>query len=90
MRDPGPDPTSPDADLVAEPDACCPGGACGPIFDTPLLELAFNRLRDFVGNRRAPAVAAAAPTDPPTNHDLSTASAVLFPPPQPPKDASHD
>ena len=89
MRDLGPDLTSPDADLVAEP-ACCPGGACGPIFETPLLELAFNRLRDFVGNRRAPAVVAAAPTDPPADQDLSTASAVLFPPPQPRKDASHD
>ncbi len=89
MRDLRPDLTSPDAHLVAEP-ACCPGGACGPIFETPLLELAVNRLRDFVGNRRAPAVAAAAPTGPLAGQDHSTASAVLFPLPQPPKDASHD
>jgi hypothetical protein len=46
--------------LVAEP-ACCPGGVCGPIFETPLLELAFNRLRDLVRSRNAPAVAAAPP-----------------------------
>ena len=88
MRDLTPDPTSPDADLVAEP-ACCPGGACGPIFETPLLELAFNRLRDFVGNRRAPPSPTAAPTDPPADQDRSTASR-SSPPPQPRKDASHD
>ena len=69
MRDLRPDLTSPDADLVAEP-ACCPGGACGPIFETPLLELAFNRLRDFVGNRRAPAVVAGRPHDPPATRPL--------------------
>ena len=89
MRDLTSDLASPDADLVAAP-ACCPGGACGPIFETPLLELAFNRLRDFVGNRRAPALAAAAPTEPPADQDLSTASAVSLKPPQPRKDASHD
>ena len=89
MRDLGPDLTPPDTAVVVEP-ACCPGGACGPIFETPLLELAFSRLRDFVGKRRAPAVAAAAPTDRPATQDLSTASAVSFPPPQPRKDASHD
>ena len=52
------DPKLPDTDLVAAP-ACCPGGACGPIFETPLLELAFNRLRDLVRSRNAPATAAA-------------------------------
>ena len=45
-----------DIDLAAEP-MCCPGGACGPIFEKPLLELAFNRIRDFVRGRNAAAVA---------------------------------
>jgi len=51
------DPKLPDTDLVASP-ACCPGGACGPIFETPLLELAFNRLRDMVRGQRPAELAA--------------------------------
>ena len=58
MRDTTRDLPTSDIALVAEP-ACCPGGACGPIFETPLLELAFNRLRDLVRSRNAPAPAAA-------------------------------
>ena len=50
MRDATPDPQAARIDLVAEP-PCCPGGACGPIFETPLLELAFNRVRDLVRGR---------------------------------------
>lgn len=62
MRDLAPDPQAPDIELVAGP-ACCPGGACGPIFETPLLELAFNRSRDLVRGRNAASAAqtAAAP-----------------------------
>jgi hypothetical protein len=60
MRDTTRDLPTSDIALVAEP-ACCPGGACGPIFETPLLELAFNRLRDLVRSRNAPAAAAAPP-----------------------------
>lgn len=50
MRDVAPDPQAPDIELVPGP-ACCPGGACGPIFETPLLELASYRMRDLVRDR---------------------------------------
>jgi len=56
MRDAMRDPEEPGLDLVAEP-ACCPGGACGPLFETPLLEQAFNRLRGLVIGRSATTVA---------------------------------
>ena len=86
MRDLGPNLRSSGTDLVAEP-ACCPGGACGPIFETPLLELAFNRLRLFVGNRRAPAVAE--PTAAPALDVMqATVGAIAPPPPRSRKDAS--
>ena len=40
-----------DADLVAEA-ACCPG-ACGPIFETSLVELVFKRVRLLAGRGTA-------------------------------------
>ena len=87
MRDLRPDLTSSDTDLVAEP-ACCPGGTCGPIFETPLLELAFNRIRNFVLRSAVPvAEATAAPA---LGQSLSTAPAAAAPPPRPLKDAPHD
>jgi hypothetical protein len=83
------DPKLPDTDLVAAP-ACCPGGACGPIFETPLLELAFNRLRDMVGGQR-PAERAAPTAGDPLPGLLSTvAPAVPARTAHPQEDASHD
>lgn len=89
MRDLGPDPTPSDTDLVADP-ACCPGGVCGPIFETPLLELAFNRIRDFVRSRNVATIAEATPVNPLADQFLSTAPAVTAPPSQPRKDAPRD
>jgi len=43
-----------DEDLLAPADAVCCAGACGPIFDTPLLEQVFNRIRDAVSGRPTP------------------------------------
>lgn len=51
-----------ETDLAADP-ACCPSGACGPLFETPLLELAFHRMRDAVKRRVAPPTADPTPTD---------------------------
>ncbi len=86
MRDAMRDPQAPHIDPVAEP-ACCPGGACGPIFDTPLLELAFNRIRDFVRSWSSTAVAEVTAPDPRVAKGRVTASAVAAPPSQPQKDA---
>lgn len=63
---------------------------CGPIFEMPLLELAFNRIRDFVRSRNAATVAEATPANPLLDQFLSTAPAVAAPPPRPQKDAPHD
>lgn len=88
MRDLAPDLPSSDSELVAEP-ACCPGGVCGPIFETPLLELAFNRIRNFVRGREAATIAEVTPANPLLDQFLS-APAVAAPPPRPQKDAPHD
>jgi hypothetical protein len=48
MRDPTPDRKSSAVDLAAEA-ACCPGGVCGPIFETSLVELVFKRVRLIAG-----------------------------------------
>ena len=40
--------------LLAPPDAACCAGACGPIFETPLLEQLFTRIRDAVSGRSTP------------------------------------
>jgi hypothetical protein len=42
--------------LLAPPDAACCVGACGPIFETPLLEQLFNRVRGAVSGRSNPAL----------------------------------
>jgi hypothetical protein len=89
MRDLAPDLPASDIELVAEP-ACCPGGVCGPIFETPLLELAFNRIRDFVRSKKAATVAEATLANPLPDQFLSTAPVVAAPPPRPQKDAPHD
>jgi hypothetical protein len=61
-----------------------PGGACGPIFETPLLGLAFSRIRDFARSRRAPC--RGHPIDPPADQDLAgIAPSILRQ-----KDAPHD
>ena len=43
-----------DEALLAPLDAACCVGACGPIFETPLLEQLFNRIRAAVSGRPAP------------------------------------
>jgi hypothetical protein len=48
MRDVTADPQPSEVDLVAEA-ACCPGGVCGPIFETSLIELVFKRVRLLAG-----------------------------------------
>ena len=40
-----------DEALLAPPDATCCVGACGPIFETPLLEQLFNSVRGAVSGR---------------------------------------
>jgi hypothetical protein len=88
MRELAPDLPTSDVELVAEP-ACCPGGVCGPIFETPLLELAFNRLRDLVRRTNTTSAAPIA-ANPVPGHPLPTAPAVAATPPHPQKDAPHD
>ena len=63
-----------DAELIAEP-ACCPSGACGPLVETPLLEVAFNRMLALVRGRREATAARPTPIDHPDSQ------------PYPPKDA---
>ena len=53
MAEPTALPPTDDA-LLAPPDAACCVGACGPIFETPLLEQLFNRIRGAVSGRPAP------------------------------------
>ncbi len=89
MRDLMPDLTSSDAERVAE-SACCPGGTCGPIFETPLLELALNSIRDFVRNQKAGNPAEATPANPPLDQVLSAVPAMAGPSPRLLKDAPHD
>ena len=48
MREAMADPRPSEVDLVAEA-ACCPGGVCGPIFETSLVELVFKRVRLLAG-----------------------------------------
>jgi len=53
MAEPSALPPTDDA-LLAPPDATCCAGACEPVFETPLLEQLFNRIRDAVSGRLAP------------------------------------
>ena len=74
MRDVTADPRSSEVDLVAEA-ACCPGGVCGPIFETSLVELVFKRGRLLAGRRTAtPAVEV--PSDPIPDHVQSAGPSV--------------
>ena len=74
MRDPTPDRQSSDVDLVAEA-ACCPGGACGPIFETSLVELVFKRIRLLAGRGTA-TQAVEVPSDPIPDHVRSAGPSV--------------
>lgn len=62
MAEPTAFPPTDDA-LLAPPDAACCAGACGPIYETPLLEQLFNRVRGAISGRTNPAPT---PTDRPT------------------------
>ncbi len=74
MRDVMADPQSSDVDLVAEA-ACCPNGACGPIFETSLIELVFKRVRLLAGRATATR-AAEVPSDPILDRVVFTALSV--------------
>ena len=74
MRDPTPDRRSSDVDLVAEA-ACCPGGVCGPIFETSLVELVFKRIRLLAGRGTA-TQAVEVPSDPIPDHVRSAGPSV--------------
>jgi hypothetical protein len=91
MRDAMPRPVSPDLDLRLSPD-CCPGGACGPVFETSLVGLVFNRVRRFVDSRSAASVAelVGSAADPVLHQPMSTASADPVSSSHPQKDAPHD
>jgi hypothetical protein len=52
MRDVTAEPQPSDLDLVDEA-ACCPGGVCGPIFETSLVQLVFKRVRLLAGRGTA-------------------------------------
>ena len=88
MRDVAADPQPSDADLVAEA-ACCPSGACGPIFETSLVELVFKRIRLLAGRGTAtPTIELGA--DPILDRVVSTAASVPPSTARPQEDASHD
>jgi hypothetical protein len=88
MRDVAADPQPSDADRVAET-ACCPSGVCGPIFETSLVELVFERIRLLAGRTTA-TQPVELPADPVLDHVRSAG------PPVPPSTArqhevaSHD
>jgi hypothetical protein len=88
MRDATADPQSSDVDLVAEA-ACCPGGVCGPIFETSLVELVFRRIRLLAGRRTA-TQAVEVPSDPIRDHVRSAGSSVPPTTVRPQEVASHD
>jgi hypothetical protein len=88
MRDPTPDRRSSDVDLVAEA-ACCPGGVCGPIFETSLVELVFNRVRLLAGRRTA-TQAVEVPSDPILDQVQSAGRSVSPSTARPHEVASHD
>jgi hypothetical protein len=56
MREQDPRQPAAEVDLLAVPiAACCPGAACGPIFETSLVEIALNRLRNAMRRDPSPA-----------------------------------
>jgi hypothetical protein len=88
MRDVTTDPQPFDVDLVAET-ACCPGGVCGPIFETSLVELVFKRVRLLVDRRYAtPTIELGA--DPILDHVRSAGPSVPPNTVRPHEVASHD
>jgi hypothetical protein len=74
MRDVTADPQPSEVDLVAEA-ACCPGGVCGPIFETSLVELVFKRIRLLVGRGTA-TQPLEVPSDPNLDHVRSAGPSV--------------
>jgi hypothetical protein len=74
MREAMADRQSSSIDLVAEA-ACCPGAACGPIFETPLVEQVFERIRAFAG-RAIATRAVEVPSGPNLDHVRSAGSSV--------------
>ena len=74
MRDLTADPQLSEVDLVAEA-ACCPGGVCGPIFETSLVELVFKRIRLLAGRGTA-TQAVEVPSDPILDHLRSAGPSV--------------
>ena len=88
MHDKTSDRQSSDVDLVAEA-ACCPGGVCGPIFETSLVELVFKRVRLLAG--RGTSTQAVEPAaDPILDHVRSTGPSVPPTMTRPQEVASHD
>ena len=88
MRDPTPDRKSSAVDLAAEA-ACCPGGVCGPIFETSLVELVFKRIRLLAGRGTA-TQAVEVPSDPILDHVRSAGPSVPPTTVRPQEVASHD
>ncbi len=74
MREAMADPKSSGVDLVAEA-ACCPSGVCGPIFETSLVELVFERIRVLAGRGTATR-AVEVPSDPILDHVPSAGPSV--------------
>jgi hypothetical protein len=88
MRDAKDDPQSSDVDLVAEA-PCCPGGVCGPIFETSLLELVFKRIR-LVAGRRTATQTVEVPSDPILDRGAFAAPSLPPSTARPHEVASHD
>ena len=88
MRDPTPDRKSSAVDLAAEA-ACCPGGVCGPIFETSLVELVFKRVRLLAGRGTSTQVVELT-ADPILDHVRSAAPSVPPSTARPQEVASHD
>jgi hypothetical protein len=74
MRDVTADPQSFSVDLVAEA-TCCPGGVCGPILETSLVELVFERVRLLAGRGTA-TQPVEVPSDPNPDHVRSAGPSV--------------
>jgi hypothetical protein len=88
MHDVTADPQSSEVDLVAEA-PCCPGGVCGPIFETSLVELVFKRIRLLAGRGTA-TEAVEVPSDPIRDHVRSAGPSVPPSTARPREVASHD
>ena len=90
MSDQLPGTATPDVEIF-DPPLCCPTGLCGPVFETSLVGLVFDRVRRFVDSRSAAGMAdLAGSAGHAPDQPMSTAPAVPVSSPQPQKDASHD